>query len=786
MSIRWKLANSAIIMMIIAGGIICFLNYHKAKTSMAELAKEADNALTARALDQLASIRSSQANHIKSFFETIVNQVKTLSDDRMIIDACQCFKNLFFTTSSFFSISQIQEMRAKLAANYKGPDYLQNPLFNQYRDLVPGYHSRPVKAYLPDDDNGIVLQYLYIYQNPYPVGKKHFLNMGEGDILYNSVHQKYHPHIRDFLETFHYYDIFIIDPDTGYIVYTVFKEKDFATSLLSGPYKDTNLARCFREACEAGKRGEKDFVSIVDFAPYEPSYNAPAAFVASPIFDGEDFIGVLAFQIPVDEINHIMLCDRRWEEIGLGKTGETYLVGPGYTMRSSSRFQKNSLLKLKVRTRAVEMAFSGQSGKGIINNYRDRKVLSAWQPLNLPGLQYVLLAEIEAQEALKSVQEMQKKAIQEQNSMFIASSIALIVVVIVGCCALIWFISYIIRPLNVIVRGIQQFAAGDLTIRLDINRRDEFGILTEAFNTMVKNLAKLFKLDRLAQSVRTLSNLSSELHTLSNNLALAANKTTEKVETVTNAANTLNTNMNSVSGSMIEATNNISSLAAGSKEMKETIDEISQNTSQASEITSQGVEQAKLVAKNVEVLGDSARQIGEVIETITTISKQTNLLALNATIEAARAGEAGKGFAVVANEIKELASQTSVATDNIKQKIKAIQDSTEVAIKDISQIFAIINKIDEIVETIAISVSGQAKTIQEMAEKTSESSANFKEINDNIVNTAGLCNEIAEDISNVHDMAQEISNSSRELKVDADQLQQLSEELRRLVKNFKF
>ena len=102
MSIRWKLANSAIIMMIIAGGIICFLNYHKAKSSMTELAKKADNALTARALDQLASIRSSQANHIKSFFETIVNQVKTLSDDRMIIDACQCFKNLFFTTSSFF------------------------------------------------------------------------------------------------------------------------------------------------------------------------------------------------------------------------------------------------------------------------------------------------------------------------------------------------------------------------------------------------------------------------------------------------------------------------------------------------------------------------------------------------------------------------------------------------------------------------------------------------------------------------------------------------------------
>jgi len=131
---------------------------------------------------------------------------------------------------------------------------------------------------------------------------KHQLDSA-GSSLYGGLHKKYHPAMRKYLEKFGFYDIFLIDDETGHIVYSVFKEVDFATSLLTGPYKDTNFAREFSAASQAD---EKDFVKLVDFEPYYPSYNAPASFIASPISNGSRRVGVLVFQRPIDRINAIM------------------------------------------------------------------------------------------------------------------------------------------------------------------------------------------------------------------------------------------------------------------------------------------------------------------------------------------------------------------------------------------------------------------------------------------------------------------------------------------------
>ncbi|MBF0519430.1 MAG: cache domain-containing protein, partial [Nitrospirae bacterium] len=121
-----------------------------------------------------------------------------------------------------------------------------------------------------------------------------------------------------------YYDMFLVDADSGNIVYTVQKNLDFGTNLKAGPYSDSSLGKAFDIVV---KSKEKGFTKIMDYDPYAPSNNAPAGFIAAPIFDGDKKIGVLAFQLPIGRINDIMTNDKDWKGVGLGNTGECYIVG---------------------------------------------------------------------------------------------------------------------------------------------------------------------------------------------------------------------------------------------------------------------------------------------------------------------------------------------------------------------------------------------------------------------------------------------------------------------------
>lgn len=149
------------------------------------------------------------------------------------------------------------------------------------------------------------------------------------------MHKTFHPHIRDFLQKFSYYDIFLVDDKTGNIVYSVFKELDFATSLINGPYANSGIGKAFRAA---NKVNEPGHVVTSTFQPYLPSYYGPAAFIASPIYSGKEKLGVLIFQAPIDEINAIMTFNNNWQDFGLGASGESYLVDQDYFMQSASRF----------------------------------------------------------------------------------------------------------------------------------------------------------------------------------------------------------------------------------------------------------------------------------------------------------------------------------------------------------------------------------------------------------------------------------------------------------------
>ncbi|MGH8679341.1 MAG: HAMP domain-containing protein, partial [Burkholderiales bacterium] len=341
----------------------------------------------------------------------------------------------------------------------------------------------------------------YIAGNPYPVGAKDNLVTHKDGTAYDTAHALYHPQFRRMIQRFGYYDLFLIDARSGHIVYTVFKETDYATRLGDGPYRGSNLAELFSRAL---KSPATEFCELVDYRPYSPSYAAPAAFIAAPIYDGVSKIGVLAVQVPIDEINRVMTGERNWRREGLGESGETYLVGDDFLMRSDSRFLiedpegfhralaefkrpqserdairrlGTTILTLPVKSDAAQDALLGNTGTRIIRDYRDIPVLSSYAPLNIPGLHWVLLSEIDESEDFAPVAALRQRVL--------LAGLALVLPVL-GLGALL--AGGFARPAKRLLAGVERVRRGELDQRIEVGSRDELGQLTASFNAMAAEL----------------------------------------------------------------------------------------------------------------------------------------------------------------------------------------------------------------------------------------------------------------------------------------------------------
>ncbi|MCH6256928.1 PAS domain S-box protein [Puniceicoccaceae bacterium K14] len=257
-------------------------------------------------------------------------------------------------------------------------------------------------------------------------------------------------------------------------------------------------------------------------------------------------------------------------------------------------------------------------------------------------------------------------------------------------------------------------------------------------------------LQSVEQSAEALAASSEELSAISQQMSVSSEETANQSGVVAAASE--------------EVSKNVETVATSAEEMSATVIEIANNAGEAAKIASKAVTVANETNETVSQLGESSVEIGKVIKVITSIAQQTNLLALNATIEAARAGEAGKGFAVVANEVKELAKQTATATEDIGQKIDAIQSDTTEAVDAISEISGIINQISDIQTTIASSVEEQSATTSEIARNASEASTGSMDIAKNISTVSTSAKTTAEGASNTLVASQELARLAADLK----------------------
>lgn len=348
---------------------------------------KASQSIEDQAYRQLESIRDSKKSEIESYFSQISSQVTTFSENHMIVEAMKDFNNSFYRLSAErdLSASELSGYRESIAGFYRNEFGAKYQAENQ--------KSIDTNSILPTTAEATILQYDYISNNANPLGSKDGLDSVNDGSLYSEHHANYHPTIRNYLNHFGYYDIFLVNPESGDIVYSVFKEVDYATSLKSGPYSRTNFAEAFNRALALGP-GES--VALEDFKPYSPSYDAPASFIASPIYDGKTLEGILIFQMPVGRINEIM-----GQSSGLGETGETYLVGADNSLRSQSRFEDAStILAAEIGDNTLT---SGESGIGTFANRYQIDALTSYGPVEIEGLSWTIVAEMSKSEALAAL-----------------------------------------------------------------------------------------------------------------------------------------------------------------------------------------------------------------------------------------------------------------------------------------------------------------------------------------------------------------------------------------------
>jgi methyl-accepting chemotaxis protein len=302
----------------------------------------------------------------------------------------------------------------------------------------------------------------------------------------------------------------------------------------------------------------------------------------------------------------------------------------------------------------------------------------------------------------------------------------------------------------------EAIAAGDLTgDEIKIHSEDELGDLATAINKMSVSLKRMIL--AIAENARHVASASDQVSSNSQQITANSEETSAQANVVSQAAQ--------------QVSQNLQTVATGAEEMGASIKEIAKNATEAAKVATAAVKVAEATNATVSHLGDSSAEIGQVIKVITSIAQQTNLLALNATIEAARAGEAGKGFAVVANEVKELAKETAKATEDISRKIEAIQADTKAAVSAIATISEVILRINDISNTIATAVEEQNATTNEMARNVSEAAHGSGEITGNIAGVAQA--------------AESTSRGASDTQKAAQDLVQMSTQLRGLVEQFK-
>lgn len=707
-----------------------------------------NEALVNQQRESLSGLQQARAHRVEDYLQTIEAEVVSFSANLLIAEAARDFGAAFdrVETEAEKNEGAMDGPAARaMAAYFEGP----------YRQGLTANNQpfRGAAAYQVRSPAGRILQAEYIANNPHPVGEKLNLNAGARETAYNRAHARYHPSIRNHLKSFGFYDVFLFN-SAGDLVYSVFKETDFATNLLHGPYAQTSLGSVVAECLEARS---PDVFTIRDFAEYEPSYGAPASFVGSPIFLDGERIGAAVFQVPVEQINNVVLAAE-----GLGESGLAYFVGDDRMMRSVARDESlaDALMTGPMETEAITRATQGETGSVSAIGILGEPTLATFGPLDIAGLKWNIIVEVPMEQVLRPSRAL------AATILLLAALLAVPVVIYA-----LFMAHAVIAPVRQLTETMKDFAEGDadLTQRVDESRKDELGELGRWFNRFVLRIH-----DLVAEAVAATRSVELAAVSIEGHLGrMSSGLEEQRAQT------------SAVVSRVSEFAASAGSVASRASDVRESAGVAGKKAEGGRSVVNRTVETIESIARvvtgsasAVEALRSRAEEIGAVIDVINDVADQTNLLALNAAIEAARAGEHGRGFAVVADEVRKLAERTTRATEEVAESIRAIQTQTSGAVEGMrsgkERVEECIGCATEAGDALLAIVEGSrqvAELIREMAEATEKQTA--------------AADEMSQNLDSIALVTQRSADGAVDVVTSAKTLRSTSESLSRLMSAFK-
>jgi class 3 adenylate cyclase len=446
------------------------------------------NSLRTSAFERLTEIRQSQSRQLQAGIQDLKNSLVIYSRGSTTTQAIEAF------TAGF---DQLNASTISPAQQQSLVDYYTNQ-FAKEENKQTG-DQIDVEALLPSSPAQRYLQ--AYYTAPFTDWDQaiKFDDARDGS-AWTGANARFNDFFREIVTRFEFEDALLLDT-RGNVVYSAYKGVELGTNVFTGPYKGGLLTSGYQQALDSNA---VDYVGVTDFGNYEPA-DEPTAWFMSPVGPQGRVDGVLALQFPISKINRLMTMDRRWEESGMGKTGETFIVGPDDLMRSDSRLfledpeaykrdvvnagtppdvaqeainRHGTTLVQPVPTEATKLAQRGQRGTLIAQDYLGHETLQAYAPADIPGLRWNVIAKIDTSEAFAPVSAFTRT--------LVLSTAAIIFAV---CIAAMLLARLFVRPIRRLEAGAQQISAGAYGTTLPVLSRDEFGDLTVAFNDMSRNLA---------------------------------------------------------------------------------------------------------------------------------------------------------------------------------------------------------------------------------------------------------------------------------------------------------
>ncbi|MGI9621913.1 MAG: adenylate/guanylate cyclase domain-containing protein [Acidimicrobiales bacterium] len=444
--------------------------------------------------DRIPALRTAKAGEIEQFFMNQRNAVGQLALSPTVFEGTQAFAAAHNELASTLEVADVAEAEARLDDFYAA----------EFVPALEAVRSSPVTSStfsLEDDLAGTYLQDLYLASNPFDTEDHALLVDANDGSAWTDAHRELHPWMRRVVARYGFVDLFLVEPEGGVVVYSTLKEVDFATSLSTGPYSATSLGGLVGRALREGSPGD---VFIADHSQYPPSLDAPSIFYAAPLFDGDELVGALAVQVDSAGINSIM--SREWRAGRLGETGEIYLVGPDRRMRSDARLfveepdtflahveateevsdediagmsaQDTTVLFYPVTTESVEAAFAIDDGVIEIEHLQE-EVYSAYEPLGVQGLDWVIIAEQSRSEVLDPVD-----AFRTESLVLVAVFVTVLTFV-----AVLWSSAFV-APVRSITAAVGRFRDGQTDTKVPSHGVQEFRDLGADFDQMIQTLTE--------------------------------------------------------------------------------------------------------------------------------------------------------------------------------------------------------------------------------------------------------------------------------------------------------